>query len=195
MSSLLEKLTDNELYDLFLKGRQEVMGIIVKRNSPKLFGFLFRMVPDRSVCEEMVQETFLKMVRQRPDFSSGTKVSTYLFSVARNLAIDEIRKRRLRKHISLDQSTPEESRRGLQDRLTDGAPPVDCQAENRQLREKIERALENLPSEQREVFCLREMEGLGFAQIAEITGCSENTVKSRMRYALEKLRRIFEEEM
>lgn len=103
MGSLLEKSSDNELYDLFLKGRQEAMRIIVQRNSPKLFNFMYRMVPDAATCEELVQEVFLKLVRARPDFSSGTKVSTYLFSVARNLAIDEIRRQKHRRHLSLDQ--------------------------------------------------------------------------------------------
>jgi RNA polymerase sigma-70 factor (ECF subfamily) len=185
---LLEKCSDNELYDLFLKGRQEAMGIIVQRNSPKLFNFVYRMVPDPATCEELVQEVFLKLVRARPDFSSGTKVSTYMFSVARNLAIDEIRKQKHRRHMSLDQAVGNDDCRTLKDKLSDGKAGTDCGAISSELREKIEQSVALLPPEQKEVFCMREIEGLGFAQIARILDCSENTAKSRMRYALEKLR-------
>jgi len=169
------------------------MRVIVQRNSPKLFSFIYRMVDDPASCEEMVQEVFLKLVRARPDFSTGTKVSTYLFSVARNLAIDELRRMKHRRHMSLDQETSKENGRTLQDKIPDGRSGTDSAAMDVELRNRIEHSIALLPQEQREVFCMREIEGLGFAQIAGIIECSENTAKSRMRYALEKLRNYLKE--
>lgn len=183
-----ESRSDNELYALYLQGDQDAMRLIVQRNSPRLYSFLYRMVSDQASCEEMVQEVFLKLVRARPDFSSGTKVSTYLFSVARNLAIDELRKLKHRRHMSLDQEASSEDGRTLQDRIPNGKTTTDGAAIDGELKKKIEQSIALLPQEQREVFCMREIEGLGFAEIAGILGVSENTAKSRMRYALEKLR-------
>lgn len=190
---MLESSSDNELYALFLEGNQDAMRVIVQRNSPKLFSFIYRMVDDPASCEEMVQEVFLKLVRARPDFSTGTKVSTYLFSVARNLAIDELRRMKHRRHMSLDQETSKENGRTLQDKIPDGRSGTDSAAMDVELRNRIEHSIALLPHEQREVFCMREIEGLGFAQIAGILECSENTAKSRMRYALEKLRNYLKE--
>jgi len=194
-TGLLESRTDNELYALYLGGDNEAMRAIVSRNSPRLFGFLLRMVPDPATCQELVQEAFLRLVRARPDFSGGVKVSTYLFTVARNLATDELRKRAHRRHLSLEQDggDPERGGGGLHERIADKGSGTDDGAIRAELREKIGRSIEQLPAEQREVFCLRELEGMGFAEIAAVVGCNENTVKSRMRYALEKLRAILRE--
>ena len=188
MGRLPESRSDNELYALYLQGDQDAMRLIVQRNSPRLYSFLYRMVSDQASCEEMVQEVFLKLVRARPDFSSGTKVSTYLFSVARNLAIDELRKLKHRRHMSLDQEASAGDSRTLQDRIPDGKTTTDGAAIDGELKKKIEQSIALLPQEQREVFCMREIEGLAFAEIADVLGVSENTAKSRMRYALEKLR-------
>jgi len=185
---LLENYSDNELYQLFLEGNKEAMQVIVKRNSPRLFNFIYRMIPDRPVCEEFVQEAFLKLVRAKPDFSGGTKVSTYLFYVARNLAIDEIRKRRLRYNISINGHREGEDQRTMLEKIPDKRWDPDSDATRSELKRRVEECLSSLPEEQREVFILREVEGLEFSKIAEILGCNENTVKSRMRYALEKLR-------
>jgi len=185
---LLENYSDNELYQLFLEGNKEAMQVIVKRNSPRLFNFIYRMIPDRPVCEEFVQEVFLKLVRAKPDFSGGTKVSTYLFYVARNLAIDEIRRRKLRHNISINGNREEEDQRTMLEKIPDRRWEPDSGATRSELKRRVEECLSSLPEEQREVFILREVEGLEFSKIAEILGCNENTVKSRMRYALEKLR-------
>ena len=185
---MLESLSDNALYELFLEGNNDAMRIIVERNSHKLFNFMYRMVEDPATCEELVQEVFLKLVRSKPDFSTGTKVSTFLFSIARNQAIDELRRQKHRRHRSLDQSSGRGSGWALQDRIPNGKSETDRPAIDSELREKIDQSIAMLPKEQREVFCLREIEGLAFADIAGILSCSENTAKSRMRYALEKLR-------
>ena len=81
----------------------------------------------------------------------------------------------------------------LGDMVANGGPAVDRQAIGRELQQRMERAIAELADEQREVFLMREYAGLPFKEIAEIMGCPENTVKSRMRYALERLRQELEE--
>jgi RNA polymerase sigma-70 factor (ECF subfamily) len=109
----------------------------------------------------------------------------------RNLCIDHLRKRALRRHPSLDEPGQKGGKDGdgpsLGERTEDPKASVEREATGRELAVKIAAAVEALPDDQREVFLLREGSNLPFKEIAEITGVPENTVKSRMRYALERL--------
>jgi RNA polymerase sigma-70 factor (ECF subfamily) len=110
--------------------------------------------------------------------------------------VDQSRRDRHRAATSLDQGAAEAEggeARPLGDRIADLRPTPERAAHGFQLREAIELALRKLPEEQREVFLLREYSGVPFKEIAEVTGVPENTVKSRMRYALEGLRRALQE--
>lgn len=181
--------TDNELFALYLEGDCEAFRMLFRRHAKGLFNFAARMLGEPALAEEVAQEAFARVVRRPPDLSRGTKFSTYLYSVGRNLCIDELRKRRVRRHESLDSRRGADGEgRALAERIASDDPPTDARAMNRQLRDRIDEAMGKLPPEQREVFSLREFADMPFAQIAEAVGCSENTAKSRMRYALERLR-------
>jgi len=181
--------TDNELFSLYLEGDAEAFRELFRRHARGLFNFAYRMLRNAALAEEVAQEAFTRVVRKPPDLSRGTKFSTYLYSVGRNLCIDELRKRRVRRHDPLDARRGADGEgRTLAERLAADGPGTDADAMNRELRERIDDALGRLPAEQREVFTLREFADLPFAEVAQAIGCSENTAKSRMRYALEKLR-------
>lgn len=180
--------TDNELFALYLEGDCEAFRELFHRHARSLFNFASRMLGNPALAEEVAQEAFTRVVRRPPDLSRGTKFSTYLYSVGRNLCIDELRKRRTRRHAPLNEKTGADGNgRTLEERLAADAPATDAGAMNREYRERIEDALGQLPTEQREVFMLREFADLPFAEVADAVGCSENTAKSRMRYALERL--------
>lgn len=182
---------DNELYEQFLKGNREAINLLIRRNSAKLYGYIFRMTGNVEIARELVQEVFLRFVRAKPKFESGTKVTTYLFMVARNIAIDHIRKVKIRKHISFSTTSGRNengTRRQLQEKISDCSANPENSASEGEVREKIMSAVSTLPQEQREVFVLRFLEELEIAEISRITGSNENTVKSRIRYALAKLR-------
>jgi RNA polymerase sigma-70 factor (ECF subfamily) len=181
--------TDNELFALYLEGDCEAFRELFRRHARGLFNFAYRMLGSPALAEEVSQEAFTRVVRRPPDLSRGTKFSTYLYQVGRNLCIDELRKRKVRRHAPLDESgRPDGEGRTLAERLPGNGPATDSVAMNSQIRERIDAALEKLPPEQREVFMLREFSDMPFAQVARTVGCSENTAKSRMRYALERLR-------
>jgi RNA polymerase sigma-70 factor (ECF subfamily) len=181
--------TDNELFAHYLEGDCEAFRELFHRHARGLFNFASRMLGDHALAEEVAQEAFTRVVRRPPDLGRGTKFSTYLYSVGRNLCIDELRKRRTRRHAPLhDRPGADGEGRSLEERLAADAPATDAEAMNRELRERIDDALGKLPVEQREVFMLREFADLPFAEVARAVGCSENTAKSRMRYALERLR-------
>jgi RNA polymerase sigma-70 factor (ECF subfamily) len=180
--------TDNDLFALYLGGDCEAFRELFRRHARGLFNFAFRMLGDPSIAEEVAQEAFTRVVRSPPDLGRGTKFSTYLYSVGRNLCIDELRRRRVRRHVPLAGSGGGEEGRSLEERIANEGPATDAGAMNRQLRDRIDAALTQLPLEQREVFMLREFADMPFAEVARAVGCSENTAKSRMRYALERLR-------
>ncbi|HYG68882.1 MAG TPA: RNA polymerase sigma factor, partial [Anaeromyxobacteraceae bacterium] len=171
--------TDERLMLRFGAGDARAFEVLVRRHRTPVFSFLLRFTGDRGRAEDLVQDVFLKVVRTAADWEERARFSTWLYAVARNLATDEARRQAYRRAERLDAATAEPA--------SDEAGP-DRAAEGALLRPKLEAALAALPPEQREVFLLREHAGLRFGEIAEVTGVPENTVKSRMRYALEALR-------
>src|SRR5690606_20163450 len=116
--------------------------------------------------------------------------TTWLYTIARNQCIDHSRKMKFRRHASLD--APAKGRDGdvgasLLERVSSGGPALDRESIGKELQAAIAAAVEELPEEQREVFLMRQLDNLAFKEIAAVVGTSENTVKSRMRYALERL--------
>jgi RNA polymerase sigma-70 factor (ECF subfamily) len=169
----------------FQAGDARAFEVLVRRHRTPIFSFLLRLTGDRGRAEDLCQEAFLKVVKASAGWQERARFSTWLYAIARNLAVDEARRMAFRRTEPLDPASPGDPHRPEPaaegpgpDRLTDASL----------VRPKLEAALRALPAEQREVFLLREHAGLRFGEIAEVTGTPENTVKSRMRYALEALR-------
>jgi RNA polymerase sigma-70 factor (ECF subfamily) len=142
----------------------------------------------------VVQETFVRVVQNAAEFKHEARFTTWVYTITRNLCIDHLRKRALRKHPSLDQAGGEEGDGPtLGEQTADPRASVEREATGIELKERIARAVDTLPDEQREVFLMREVANLPFKEIAEITSVPENTVKSRMRYALERLQEALAE--
>jgi RNA polymerase sigma-70 factor (ECF subfamily) len=146
------------------------------------------MLGDREKAEDLAQETFLRIVKGAQAWERRARFQTWLFTIARNLCVDHARRDRFRRADSLDAEGPD----GEPSKV-ESVPGREIDpgrgAESARLRPLLQKALLGLPAEQREVFVLREQAGLPFREIAEMTGANENTVKSRMRYALEGLRK------
>jgi RNA polymerase sigma-70 factor (ECF subfamily) len=169
--------------------------VLVRRHKSPLFNFALRQLRARSTAEDVVQETFVRVVQNAIDFKHEARFTTWLYTIARNLCIDQLRKGALRKHPSLDESRSSQDGDGptLGEQTADGRANVERDATSTELRVRIADAVETLPDDQREVFLMREVANLPFKEIAEITGVPENTVKSRMRYALERLQAALSE--
>jgi RNA polymerase sigma-70 factor (ECF subfamily) len=183
-------IQDLTLLDRFSAGDAEAFAQLLRRYERPIYNFLLRSVRDRSAAEDLSQEVFMRVITGAEGFNRQSKFSTWLYTIARHACIDHSRKMKHRRHASLDGQGPETddgpgSR--LVDRIANNAPSVERSADSEQMRERIARAVEALPEEQREVFLMRQVENLPFAEIALICGVPENTVKSRMRYALERL--------
>jgi RNA polymerase sigma-70 factor (ECF subfamily) len=172
--------SDERLMLRFQGGDARAFEVLVRRHRTPLFSFLLRLTRDRARAEDLCQDTFLKVVRASDGWAPRARFQTWLYAIARNQAVDDARRQTFRRAEPLDGRGAAEAASG------DAAP--DRAADGALLRPRLEAALDALPPEQREVFLLREHAGLRFHEIAEVTGVAQNTVKSRMRYALDGLR-------
>jgi RNA polymerase sigma-70 factor (ECF subfamily) len=181
--------SDEMLMVRYKRGDRDAFAELVRRYERPLYNFSVRYVGNRDAAREVTQDAFLRVVKRSADFKHESRFSTWIFSITRNLCIDELRKAKHRNHPSLEAEG--ESGQSLGEKLSSDGPALDGEkgASNNQLREGIQRAIDGLPEDQKEVFLLRQMGGVPFAEIARITGTPENTAKSRMRYALERLQK------
>ena len=182
--------SDEQLMLAFKSGDARAFATLVQRHRQAVYNFILRFVGHRQRAEDVLQETWLKVVRSSSEYQPKAKFTTWVFTVARNLCVDSARKESYRQTDSLDAPVGGDEGQELSQLVADeGASGPERAANNRALQPLLTAALHSLPLEQREVFLLREYHGLGFKEIAEVTGVNENTVKSRMRYALEGLRK------
>jgi RNA polymerase sigma-70 factor, ECF subfamily len=174
----------------YQRGDVNAFAELVARHEQPLWQFLRRSVRDSAAAEDLLQETFLRVVHGAAAWQANAKFSTWLYTIARNLCIDHARKAQHRRALSLDgqASGAGEADFGLHEKVSSADRGGERSALNRELAARLERALAALPAAQREVFLMREVLELPFAEIAAAVGASEPTVKSRMRYALEHLR-------
>lgn len=187
----LEAQPDEELMLSFGRGEHAAFEELLRRHEGPLFRFVLRFVSSRSLAEDLVQETFLRVCKSAGKYTTRAKFTTWLYTIARNLCIDHLRRSRGKTEVSIDRNAndPDDEERSLIHRLADGeAPLASSEVVREEFRQKLQEALDALPEEQKEVFTMRQFGGLKFREIGDIVGISENTVKSRMRYALEALR-------
>jgi RNA polymerase sigma-70 factor, ECF subfamily len=183
--------TDEALMEAFRDGDARAFERLVAKHQRGVYNFLLRSVRDRARSEELLQEVFLRVVRSKQRYERTAKFTTWLYAIARNLCVDESRRARFRDHASLDAERRGKDGDGGGSLLATMAAddvPTDEAAMAGTIRERVAAAVDRLPDEQREVFLLRQLAGLSFREIGDTVGIPENTVKSRMRYALEKLR-------
>lgn len=186
-----DSMTDEALMVAFQKGDRIAFKELVNRHERRLWNFIRRFVQDASTAEDLLQEVFLRMVQSASGWKPTAKFSTWLYTIARNLCTDEARRSLHRRTSSLDATPDPQKNAAGQSRLETIAlptPDVEQQTLNLEITNHIESAINALPVEQREVFLLREVMDLSFAEIAVATQTPEPTVKSRMRYALLHLR-------
>jgi len=185
----MSERTDEELLADFQQGDAGAFERLLARHRAPLYTFLVRMLGDREKAEDLAQETFLRIVKGAGAWEQRARFQSWMYAIARNLCTDRARRDRFRKTESLDVEPVDGSGGTVIDGVPDPGPLPDQAAESERLRPLLQRALLSLPADQREVFVLREKAGLPFREIAEIVGANENTVKSRMRYALSGLRK------
>ncbi len=184
--------SDEQLLAAYRAGDAGAFEKLLARYEKPIWSYLRRFVRQDQAAEDLLQEVFLRVVRDAqdaaaPGWKGQAKFSTWLYTIARNLCVDRSRREAIRGAASLDAGS-DDGPAPLHDRIAAPDRPPDAELAGRQAAARIDRAIAALPDDQREVFLMREVMELPFAEIAVVVGASEPTVKSRMRYALEKLR-------
>jgi len=192
--------TDEQLMQAYREGNPRAFELLLARHERKVWNFLRRSVGDPTAAEDLLQEVFLRVIKAQADsvdWRGEAKFTTWVYTIARNLCIDHARRAVHRDAHSLDAPTRAhvdvEASETLHDRLADGTRDAEGLASDGQVRARVDQAVAALPPDQREVFLLREVMDLPFAEIAAVVGAPEPTVKSRMRYALERLREALDD--
>jgi RNA polymerase sigma-70 factor (ECF subfamily) len=172
---------DKALMQQFQRGNEAAFRQLYDRYRAPLLRFVQRLAPDAAATEEIAQETWMAVIRGRERYLPKARFATYLFSIARRRTMDQWRKRGRYPESQLQGEDPDEA-----------CGPVIHEPEwcldNEALGVALLAAISALPLLQREAFLLRAEAGLGIEEIAQVTGTNLETAKSRLRYALRRLR-------
>jgi len=176
---------DAELMLRVRAGDQRCFGLLLEKHRAPVIHFLWRMVQNQAVAEELTQEVFLRVYRSRSNYEPTAKFTTWLFRIATHLGLNWIRDGRNEKlHDRLDQQTSGGATRQLPDHARTMEQELLYQARLREVRQ----AIEGLPSKQRAAVMMHKYEEMEYVQIANVLGCSESAVKSLLFRAYESLR-------
>jgi RNA polymerase sigma-70 factor (ECF subfamily) len=190
----LQDEADEALMLRYQQGEVRAFEILLNRHRKPVFNFILRFVQSRELAEDLLQESFLRVIRSAGKYKQQAKFTTWLYTIARNLCVDNSRRAKHRKAKSLDSPLSSADGSGtLLDVVAGDDLPSDRLAVSKEIQIKLQAAIAQLSEEQREVFLMREFLDMPFKQISDVVGVPENTVKSRMRYALQKLRMELEE--
>jgi RNA polymerase sigma-70 factor (ECF subfamily) len=188
----LQAMDDSGLVTEFLGGEERAFQVLVERYQTRLLNFVYRTISDRERGEDLVQEVFIRVYRHLHRFDRSKKFSTWVYTIASNLAKNELRNRSRNPLVFFQtiRKNWQDDDRPLQ--FEDSASRPDDLYRKRHLRELVESSVAQLPEHHRQVFILRELEGKSYEEIAEITGCNLGTVKSRLNRARNAFATIIE---
>ena len=188
---VLSQMNDEDLMSQFQMGTVEAFDILVGRYHDPLTNYIYRFLGDVKECEDLLQETFLRVYRNRHSYRRIAKFSTWLYTIAGNLARSEYRKRKRRRLYSLQSVNRDEEEYEVE--IPDETFMADKGAEGSIQDKYIQDALAQIPEEFREVVVLRDVQQLAYEEIADITGLPMGTVKSRINRGRTKLQGILKE--
>ncbi|MBB4862419.1 RNA polymerase sigma-70 factor (ECF subfamily) [Pseudomonas nitritireducens] len=177
--------SDAALLRRYRQGEADAFAELYARHRLGLFRFLCGLCGDHAQAEEVFQETWLSLVRSQSQPQGAASFKTWLYQIGRNRLIDHWRK--LGRHQGRQESFDEQLHA---EALTDDSADPERELSLSRDQQRLQGALEALPEEQREVFLLRTHGDLELNEIAELTHTPAETVKSRLRYAMQKLRRL-----
>ena len=174
--------------DLMLRvkdGDGASFGLLLEKYRASVSHFLYRMVQDQAVSEELAQEVFLRVYKSRATYEATAKFTTWLFRIATHLALNWLRdEKNERGQERLDQGTEDAPAREVPDR----APSVEQEMVQAVRVEEVRRAVAALPDKQRAAVLMHKYEEMDYSQIAKVLSCSESAVKSLLFRAYETLR-------
>ena len=184
----LAELSDEDLMWLLRKENMEAFEILARRYEKKMLNFLFRFVSSREQAEDLVQRTLLKVYRNRLKFKNRGKFSTWMYTIAANLARDYLRKHRRYQFVSLDEPVGENS--NIIDFYREPDEKKMTSLEEKEMGHVVRIAVDQLPQPQRMAILLSQFEHMSYDHIARVLSCSKGTVKSRIFRAKARLKEL-----
>jgi RNA polymerase sigma-70 factor (ECF subfamily) len=169
---------DSALMLRYGDGDVDAFEVLYRRHNDALYRYLLRLSRHPATAEDVFQEVWSKIINSRSRYRPTAKFTTFLYRVAHNCFIDHVR--RNRKHASTADVDP--------DAQPDNNEGLEAETERELARRRMLEALAELPEDQRDAFLLREEAGLTLDEIAHVTGANRETAKSRLRYAVNKLK-------
>lgn len=188
---VLSQMNDEDLMSQFQMGTVEAFDILVSRYHDPLTNYIYRFLGDVKECEDLLQETFLRVYRNRHSYRRIARFSTWLYTIAGNLARSEYRKRKRRRTQSLQGTNRDDEEYEME--IPDLALSPDELAAGKLQDRHIQDALLQIPVDFREVVILRDVQQLAYEDIAVITGLPMGTVKSRINRGRTKLQHLLRE--
>jgi RNA polymerase sigma-70 factor (ECF subfamily) len=179
---------DATLMLAYANGDAAAFKTLYTRHRNTVYGFLLRSVRDRNTADELFQETWSRVIAARGRYRPEAKFSTWLLQIAHNLTVDSFRRQR-------PQAGAEETALVFEAQAIPEHEQPDHVLSEFERRRRMQRAIEKLPDEQRTAFVLRMENELSVDDIAEVTGVGRETAKSRLRYAIARIRELLDEKL
>lgn len=182
------QISDALLVQDYIAGKEEALATLIKRHESKIYGFIYSKVSDRDVSNDIFQDTFIKVIKtlKSNSYNEEGKFLPWVMRISHNLVIDYFRKN---KKMPMYRETEEFSVFSI---MTDDSLTIENQLIANQVELDIQKLIEELPEDQKEVLIMRMYKDMSFKEISEITGVSINTSLGRMRYALMNLRKVID---
>ena len=171
-------LADEELMFHVRNGTGEMLGVLFSRYQSPLFNFYCKLTGNRTLSEDLVQDVFFRILKYRQTYKPGTSFKTWMYQIARNARLDNMRKQKPQVEI--------------EDSLLPVVMPAD-RAQQTQETALLHKALMMLPEEKREILVLSRFQELKYEEIAKLLGCQPNAVKVKVFRALKDLREAYQQ--
>lgn len=186
-------MTDLQLIETIINGDRSKFNVLVQQWEKPIFNFALRYLGKKELARDIAQQTFIRVYKNINKLRDGKSFSSWIYQIASNLCNDELKKISRRDFFSIEKFQ-ENSENGhlMPDELIENKfDQPDAALNQKQIGKIVQKALQQLPEEQRVVIIMKEYQGLKFREIAEALGEPLNTVKSRMYYGLNGLKKIF----
>ena len=180
--------TDSLLVNEYILGNENALSTLITRHQSKIYGFIYSKIPDRDVCDDIFQDTFIKVIKtlKSNSYNEEGKFLPWVMRISHNLIIDHFRKN---KRMPMLRETEEFSIFSI---LKDEDLNIENKLISNQIDLDLKKLIAELPKDQREILQMRFFQDLSFKEISEETGVSINTALGRMRYAMINIRKIIE---
>jgi RNA polymerase sigma-70 factor (ECF subfamily) len=181
-------IPDAALVKNYIGGDENALAVLIKRHQSKIYGFIYSKVSDRDISDDIFQDTFIKVIKtlKSNSYNEEGKFLPWVMRIAHNLIVDHFRRN---KKMPMQRDTDEYS---VFNFMADTGMNVENQIISDQVENDLQRIIDELPADQKEVLVMRMYQDLSFKEIADLTGVSINTALGRMRYALMNLRKVIE---